>query len=119
MAVPAALAVGVEAPHRLVAREHVLEHAGQDVMRPGLAVGGRRALVEDVGRRTLTALEGLVVDVQLTPALEDLLLELREGDVLGQGSMRRQLSLQSRPVTSAEVRACEDGGRNSCLCSNP
>ena len=91
VAVPAALAVGVEAAHRLVAREHVLEHAGQDVMRAGLAVGGRRALVEDVGRRALAALEGLVVDVQLTPALEDLLLELREGDVLGQGSMRRHL----------------------------
>ncbi len=89
VAVPAALAVGVEPAHRLVAREDVLEDAGQDVVGAGPAVGGRRALVEDVRRRALAALEGLVVDVQLAPALEDLLLELREGDVLGQGTMRR------------------------------
>ena len=88
VAVPAALAVAVEAAHRLEAREDVLEHARQHVVGAGPAVGGRRALVEDVRRRALAAAQRLVVDVELAPALEDLLLELREVDLFGQGTMR-------------------------------
>ncbi len=89
VAVPAALAVGVEALHRLVAREDVLEHARQHVVRAGPPVGRRRALVEDERRRALAAAQRLAVDVALTPALEDLLLELREVGVFGQRAVRR------------------------------
>jgi hypothetical protein len=89
VAVPAALAVAVEAAHRLKAREDVLEHAREHVVGARAAVGGRRALVEDVRRRALTAAQRLVVDVEPAPALEDLLFEAREVDLFGQGTMRR------------------------------
>ena len=51
--VPAALALDVEAAHRLVARKDVLEHARQHVVGAGRAVGGRRPLVEAPRRSAL------------------------------------------------------------------
>ena len=47
VAVPAALAGHVAAPHGLEAGVEVLEHPGPHVVEAGPAVGGRRALVED------------------------------------------------------------------------
>ncbi len=88
VAVPAALALGVEAAHRLVAREDVLEDARQHVVRTGAAVGGRRPLVEDIRRRALAAAHRLPVDVALAPALEDLLLEGGKRHVLGEWAVR-------------------------------
>ena len=78
VAIPARLARHVVALHRLVAREHVLEHAAEDVMRPGPPVRRRRALVEDERLGALAAADRLVEDVALAPALEHLLLELGE-----------------------------------------
>ena len=77
--VPAALAVHQPAAHGAVAREHVLEHAAEHVVRAGPAVGGRRALVEDVGLGALAPADRLAEHVALAPALEDLLLEVGEG----------------------------------------
>ncbi len=47
VAVPAGAARDVEATHRPVAGEQVLEDPGFDVVGAGLAVGGGRALIED------------------------------------------------------------------------
>ena len=79
--VPAALALDVVPGHRLVAREDVLEHAGEDVVRARVAVGRRRALVEDERRRALAVAQRRAEDVALAPAREDLLLQRGEGDV--------------------------------------
>ena len=78
VAVPARLA-GDEMPaHGLVAGEHVLEHAREDVVRAGPAVGRGRALVEDERRAALAPADRLVEDVAFAPALEYELLELGE-----------------------------------------
>ena len=63
----------------LVAGIDVLEHARQDVVRAGLAVGGGRPLVEAPHRGVLALRQGAVEDVALAPALQDPLLELGEG----------------------------------------
>ena len=81
VAVPARLARHVVPPHRLIARVDVLERAREHVMRPGLAVRGRRALVEAPDRRAGVSPLGELAgeDVALAPALEHLELQLREG----------------------------------------
>ena len=81
--VPAALALDLVAAHRLVARVDVLEHAREDVVRAGLAVGRRRPLPEDPRRRALAAADRLAEDVALAPARENLLLERREATAAG------------------------------------
>jgi len=86
VAVPAALALDVEAAHRLEARIDVLEDARQDVVRAGTAVRGRRALVEHPRLRALAAADRLAEDVALAPALEHLLLEVGERLVRVDGS---------------------------------
>ena len=87
VAVPAALALDVAPAHRLVAREDVLERAGEDVVGAGPPVGGRRALVEHVRLGALAAAHRLAEDVALAPALEHLLLELGE---VGLGGKRTE-----------------------------
>src|SRR5690606_17781615 len=74
--VPAALAQHVIAAHRFVAREHVFEGAGQDVMRAGPPVGGRRALVEYVPRPALTLAHCAVENVARAPEVKLVLLNL-------------------------------------------
>ena len=75
VAVPPALAPRMLAAHRVEAREHVLEHATEHVVRAGAPVGGGRALVEHVGLGALAAADRLVEHVALAPALENPLLE--------------------------------------------
>ena len=79
MAVPAGLPRHAIAAHRAVPRVDVLEHPREHVVRPRLAVGRRRPLVEapDLGVGPLG--QRAVKDVALAPALEDSLLELGEG----------------------------------------
>jgi hypothetical protein len=83
VAVPARLALDVAPAHRLVAGEDVLEHAREHVVGPGAAVGRRRPLVEHERLGPMPAAHGLAEDVAFAPALEDLLLERGEADVLG------------------------------------
>jgi hypothetical protein len=64
------------AAHRPVAREDVLEDAGQDVVGAGQAVRGGRALVEAEARRALAAADRFVEDVALAPSREDDLFEV-------------------------------------------
>ena len=78
--VPARLALDVVPGHRLVAREDVLEHAGEDVVRSRAPVGGRRALVEDELGRALAPPQRLAEHVALAPAREHLLLQRGERD---------------------------------------
>ena len=67
----------VVAAHGLVAREHVLERARQHVMDAGLAVRGRRPLVETVLRPALAGPKRFRERVVLAPEREDALLERR------------------------------------------
>ncbi len=82
MRVPARLAFHVEAAHGLVAAEQVLERAGEDVVRRGLAVGGRRPFIEDEALLALAQPQGFLEGVFRLPALHELLLELGEADLL-------------------------------------
>ena len=107
VAVPAALALDVEAAHRLEARVDVLEDAREDVVRAGPAVGRRRALVEDPRRRALAPAQRLAEDVALAPALEHLLLELGEGLVGVDGSARHL----GRAIVGAPRRGPAQGRR--------
>ena len=80
MRVPARLALDVEALHRFVAPEEVLEGAGEYVVGGRLAVGRGRALVEDKPRSALTQLERSLEGALFFPAPHELDLELREAD---------------------------------------
>ncbi len=53
MRIPAAAAVNIKTVHGLVAREHILENARQDMMDSRFAIGGRRTLEKDIGRTVL------------------------------------------------------------------
>ncbi len=75
VAVPAGLPLHAHAAHRLVAGEDVLEHAGLDVVRAGLAVGGRRTLVERPGLGALALRHRGGEGVLGGPEVEDLVLE--------------------------------------------
>ena len=90
VAVVAALALDVVAAHGLVAREDVLEHARQHVVRAGRAVDRGRALVEDEAVGALAAAQRLAEDVALAPALEDGLFEARERGAGIDRTVRRQ-----------------------------
>ena len=54
MGIPAAFALDAKALQGLVATEHVLDGAAQDVMDAGAPVGGWRPFVEGEGRRVAT-----------------------------------------------------------------
>ncbi len=78
VAIPPPLALDVEAAHGLVAREGVLEHAGQHVVHAGRRVGERWALVEAPVRPAAAPLQRLGEHAALTPALEHLPFERGE-----------------------------------------
>src|SRR4029077_19546446 len=65
--VPSSFALDVEALHRLVAREEVLERARENVVRRRLAVGRRRALVKDEAGTSGAQLERFLEGVFLLP----------------------------------------------------
>src|SRR5688500_15810660 len=105
MAVPAALARYRVALHGLEPGEEVLEHACLDVVRARLAVGGRRALVEDPGLARRGGLEAAREDVGLLPAPEHVVLQGGQVDLGG------QLAHLGR----SSVVSCSDGGtRSAC-----
>ena len=78
VAVPAALARHLLAPHGLEARVQVLERPCPHVMEAGTAVGGGRALVEDPRLGVGSQLPHVLDHVVLAPALQDALLERDE-----------------------------------------
>ena len=76
--VPARLAGDQLALHRVVAGQQVLDGAGLDVADVGLAVGGRRAVVEGPDLLALPVLHGLLEDVVVVPELDDFLFTRQE-----------------------------------------
>src|SRR5699024_4261656 len=84
VAVPPGLAVHVVTAHGAKARKDVLEGAGLDVVHPGFAVRGGRALVEDPGRFALGLFQGALENVLLRPTVEDLVLHRGQVDLCGQ-----------------------------------
>ena len=81
VAVPAGLAVDVEALHRLEAGEDVLERARLDVGRAGHAVGGGRAFVERPARRAVGLGQGRLEGLVLLPEGEHIVLHRRQIDL--------------------------------------
>ena len=75
VAVPTGLAVDAATLHCLETRKQVLEDTGLNVVRPGHAVGGRRALVEGPRIAVAGVLEGLRERVALGPQGDDLALQ--------------------------------------------
>ena len=73
--IPAALAGRAAAAHGLVAREEVLEGAGEHVVYPGLAVGRGRALVEGIEAVGGALLDGALEDALALPPIADARLE--------------------------------------------
>ena len=109
--VPARLARDLEATHRLVAREDVLEDAREHVVRARAPVGRRRAFVEDEERRVLAQGEALLEDAALPPEGEDARVEFGELDARGDVAEARSpvvahqgLGLSSRSPTDAARR---------------
>jgi len=98
--IPARLARRVVAAHGLVARKHVLERARQHVVDSGLAVGGRRTLVETEARASLGHGNGLLERTVLAPKRQHLLLE--RGPVI---STRNFLETQFQPPHTTSPRA--------------
>ena len=70
--VPAGFAFAAVAAHRAVAREQVLDRAGEAVARVRHAVGRRRAFVEHERRRHGPLLQRLFIDALFLPELADL-----------------------------------------------
>src|SRR5947209_7186619 len=90
VAIPASFALDAETAHRLVAREEILEHAGEHVMRAGWTVRSRRTLVERPLRSAVAPRDRRCEHVALAPALEHELLQLRERGVASiDGAVRR------------------------------
>ena len=79
--VPTALPLDQVSLHRLVAGKQVFHRPGQDMMDTGEAVGRRRSLVEDEGRRLSAQLDALLEDPALPPEAEDGLFQLGEFDL--------------------------------------
>ena len=72
MTIPAAFALNPAATHRLEAREHILEDSGEDVVRPGHAIGCRRTLIENPWLSVLAVSEAAFEYLKLAPAIQDL-----------------------------------------------
>ena len=78
VAVPARHVVRVKAEHLLAARHHVLQDLVERVPDMDVAVGVRRAVVQDEFLAALRLRAQLLVEVALLPALEDFRLALRQ-----------------------------------------
>src|SRR4051794_23657963 len=78
VAVPARHVVRVEAEHALRARHEVLEDLVQRVPDMDVAVGVRRAVMEDEARLALALPAQALVDAELGPALQEQRLALRQ-----------------------------------------
>ena len=76
--VPAGFAVHLEAFHRLVTAENILDRAGDDVVDTRHTVGGRRTLVKDERRMSLTDFKTLVENVAVLPLLQHFFIHVRE-----------------------------------------
>src|SRR5215212_5323098 len=71
MCVPATAPRDMVAAHRLVAREHILERTGQNVMHTRFSVGGGGSLIKNIFGSTLTLLNRLFEYIGLLPKLQD------------------------------------------------
>src|SRR4029453_16331204 len=105
--VPAGLPRHVEALHRLVPREEVLDHAAEDVAGVRLAVRSRRAFVEHERRAPLPRGEALLEDLALLPKGARLRLGAEEIVSFRQrlerhGSLRRIAGLRGSPARPPE-----------------
>ena len=84
--VPAAFAKAAITLHGAVAANHVLEHAGQDVMDAGAAVGSGRPFVEHEKGCIGSLRFGTAKDVVVLPVLQNPGIKLRHADAAGHGS---------------------------------
>src|SRR5207302_11166758 len=105
MAVPAALALHVEAAHRLVAREDVLEHPAQHVVGARWPVRGGRPFVEAPLRGAPAASQRLGEHVALAPPLEHALLHLDKRGVRIDAPVRRGRPGRVTPGSTQAPRA--------------
>ena len=113
--VPAEPALDALAAHRLVARDDVLDVAGEQVAVVRQPVGERRAVVEDELVRAVLA--GVAVldrrdeGAVLVPVLEDALLDL------GEARAGRDVRVRRRLARSSEGRLLRIGMRVVCVAS--
>ena len=93
MRVPAGATRDESALHRLVATEEVLVDPRPDVVQAGLAVGGRRTLVEDPRLGALALLHGTREDVVGPPAGQFGLFESHEVKFGADGAKHKSPSM--------------------------
>ena len=79
--VPAGLAGDLVSLHGAVARNHVLDDTGQHVADVGLAVGGRRSVIEHIQGPAFALLDALLKDVIVFPELHGRVLAVHEVQV--------------------------------------
>ena len=106
MAVPARHIIGIEAEHLLAARHHVLEDLVERVPDMDVAVGVRRAVVQDEFLAALRGCAQLLVEVALLPARENLRLALR------QAGAHREIRLRQKQRFGIIALGLRHGGRN-------
>ncbi len=80
MRIPPRLARRAEALHRLIARDHVLEHARQNMVHAGAGIGGGRTLVQHEQIFGVALLHAALKDALLLPESDDALFHLGETD---------------------------------------
>ena len=81
MRVPASFPLAVEALHRLVAWEDILDGSGQAMARMWFAIRGRRTFEEDIVLAPFSLLQRECIDRLTFPKLQDLLFLLGEARV--------------------------------------
>ena len=124
VAVPAGHPGHRVALHGLEPREQVLEGAGLDVVGARRAVGGRRALVEDVGRPAGGLVQAGLEDLVLTPERDHLVVVRRQIHVGGQGLVGHRGTLLRRTVpiwgqTGHSVKGRQPGCRGTTPLGTP
>ena len=111
VAVPAEAALDMLATHRLVARDDVLDCAGEQMAVVRKTRGERRAVVEDEGVAVLRLLQALRKSVVLLPEGEDLLFHpvevclVRNGVVHGGSSVSGADAASENPTILAHSAA--------------
>ena len=83
--VPTGFATAVKPFHGFVTREHVFDRAGQAVTGVWFSVGGGGAFKEHILFGAFALLERSIVDVFLTPELQNALFQLWKADVVFDG----------------------------------
>ena len=110
--VPARHVIGIEAEHLLAARHHVLQDLVDRVPDMDVAVGIRRAVMQDEFHAALRRLAHLLVETLLLPARQQLRLALRQPGAHRKIRLRQEQCLGIVALRLGHGGVCSRGAKN-------